>query len=206
MSVEESIKGAIEQSPEREFSESVDLAINLRDIDLSNPDNRVDVEVVLPAGRGKKIEVVVIADGEVASNAEEVADVLRPDEVEELDEREAKDLAEETDFFLAETQHMQDVAKNLGSILGPRGKMPNPITPEDDIKEEVNRLKGTVKLSSGDRRTFHTPIGTIDMDAEDLKDNIDTVIRRLEGSLDKGRLNIDSIYVKTTMGPAIKVM
>lgn len=206
MSIEEAIEKAIGESPERGFQESVDLAINLRDIDLSNPENRVDEEIVLPAGRGKKIKIIVIAEGEVAAQAEEVADVLRPDEVEELEEREAKDLAEETDFFLAETQHMQDVAKNLGSILGPRGKMPNPLTPEDDVKEEVKRLKGTIKLSSGDRRTFHAPVGTEEMEIEELTDNTETLLRRLESTLEKGRLNLDSVYVKTTMGPALEVI
>ncbi|MDY7082636.1 MAG: 50S ribosomal protein L1, partial [Halobacteria archaeon] len=73
------------------------------------------------------------------------------------------------------------------------------------VVEEVQRLKGTVSLRSGDRRTFHTSVGTEEMEPDELADNIETVMRRLTAVLEKGDLNIDSVYVKTTMGPAVEV-
>jgi len=208
MDTQEAIEKALSEREERNFTESVDLAINLRDLDLSQPDNRVDIELVLPSGTGQETKVVVIADGETAVRAEDVADrVIRPDELEELadDENAAKDLADEMSFFIAETDYMQDIGRYLGSILGPRGKMPSPIEPDDDVVEEVQRLKGTVSLRSGDRRTFHTTVGTEEMDTEELVDNIEAVMRRLTADLEKGELNLDSVYVKTTMGPATEV-
>jgi len=208
MDTQEAVEKALSEREERNFTESVDLAINLRDLDLSQPDNRVDVELVLPAGTGQDTKVVVIADGETAVRAEDVADrVIRPDELEDLadDEDAAKDLADEMSFFIAETDYMQDIGRYLGTILGPRGKMPSPIEPDDDVVEEVQRLKGTVALRSGDRRTFHTTVGTEEMSPEELVDNIQAVMRRLTADLDKGELNLDSVYVKTTMGPAMEV-
>lgn len=208
MDTQEAVEKALSEREERNFTESVDLAINLRDLDLSQPDNRVDVELVLPAGTGQETKVVVIADGETAVRAEDVADrVIRPDELEDLadDEDAAKDLADEMSFFIAETDYMQDIGRYLGTILGPRGKMPSPIEPDDDVVEEVQRLKGTVSLRSGDRRTFHTTVGTEEMDPEGITDNIEAVMRRLTADLDKGELNLDSVYVKTTMGPAMEV-
>lgn len=208
MDTQEAIEKALSEREERNFKESVDLAINLRDLDLSQPDNRVDIELVLPAGTGQETKVTVIADGETAVRAEDVADrVIRPDELEELadDEDAAKDLADEMSFFIAETDYMQDIGRYLGTILGPRGKMPSPIEPDDDVVEEIERLKGTVSLRSGDRRTFHTSVGTEEMDPEDIADNIEAVMRRLTADLDKGELNLDSVYVKTTMGPAMEV-
>jgi len=62
-----------------------------------------------------------------------------------------------------------------------------------------------VQLRSRDRRTFHTRVGAEDMGPDAISDNIDVIIRRLEASLEKGPLNIDGIYVKTTMGPAKEV-
>jgi len=62
-------------------------------------------------------------------------------------------------------------------------------------------MKNTVQLRSRDRRTFHTRVGAEDMGPDAISDNIDVIIRRLEASLE-GPLNIDGIYVKTTMGPA----
>lgn len=100
---------------------------------------------------------------------------------------------------------MQDIARHLGTILGPRGKMPDPLAPDDDVVETVNRLKNTVQLRSGDRRTFHTLVGSEEMDAEDVADNIDVILRRLHADLEKGPQNIDAVYVKTTMGPSVEV-
>jgi large subunit ribosomal protein L1 len=207
-SIEEAVSRALEDAPPRNFTETVDLAINLRDIDLNDPSNRVDESVVLPSGTGQETRIVVFATGETAVRAEDVADeVLGPDELEELgdDDDEAKDLADDTDFFIAEAAMMQDIGRYLGTVLGPRGKMPTPLQPDDDVVETVERMKNTVQIRSRERRTFHTRVGAQDMSAEDVSDNIDVILRRLEADLEKGPLNIDSIFVKTTMGPAVEV-
>jgi len=207
-SIEEAVSRALEDAPDRNFTETVDLAVNLRDIDLNDPSNRVDESVVLPSGTGQETRIVVFATGETAVRAEDVADeVLGPDELEDLgdDDDEAKDLADDTDFFIAEAAMMQDIGRYLGTVLGPRGKMPTPLQPDDDVVETVERMKNTVQIRSGDRRTFHTRVGAQDMSPDEVSNNIDVIIRRLEADLEKGPLNIDSIYVKTTMGPAVEV-
>jgi large subunit ribosomal protein L1 len=204
--IQTAVTRALEDAPERNFTETVDLAINLRDLDLNEPSNRVDESVVLPSGTGQDTQIVVIAEGETAVRAEEAADqVLSESDVADLDDDEAKDLADETDFFIAEEAMMQDIARHLGTILGPRGKMPDPLGPDDDVVETVNRLKNTVQIRSRDRRTFHTRVGAEDMDAEDISDNIDVILRRLHADLEKGPQNIDSVFVKTTMGPSVEV-
>ncbi|WP_251330713.1 50S ribosomal protein L1 [Haloplanus pelagicus] len=206
--IEQAVSRALDEAPPRNFRETVDLAVNLRDLDLNDPSNRVDESVVLPAGTGQETQIVVFATGETALRAEEVADdVLSPDELEDLgdDDDAAKDLADETDFFVAEAPMMQDIGRYLGTVLGPRGKMPTPLQPDDDVVETVERMKNTVQLRSRDRRTFHTRVGAEDMSAEDIADNIDVIVRRLEAALEKGPLNIDSIYVTTTMGPSVEV-
>lgn len=206
--LEQAVTRALEAGPPRNFRETVDLAINLRDLDLNDPSNRVDESVVLPEGTGQETSIVVFAEGETAVRAEEVADsVLDADELADLgdNENEAKDLAGETDFFLAEESMMQNIGRYLGTVLGPRGKMPDPISPDDDVVELVERLKNSVQLRSGERRTFHTRVGAEDMSAEEIATNIDVITRRLEAELEKGPLNIDTMYVKTTMGPAVEV-
>ena len=207
-SIEDAVSQALAEAPERNFRETVDLAINLRDLDLNDPNNRVDESIVLPRGTGQETRIVVFAEGETALRAEDVADdVLDGSALEDLgdDTDAAKDLADETDFFVAEQNMMQDIGRYLGTVLGPRGKIPTPLAPDDDVVETVNRMKNTVQVRSRDRRTFHTRVGAQDMTAEDIADNIDVIIRRLEADLEKGPQNIDSIYVKTTMGPAQEV-
>jgi large subunit ribosomal protein L1 len=207
-SIEEAVTRALEEAPERNFRETVDLAINLRDLDLNDPNNRVDESIVLPRGTGQETSIVVFATGETALRAEDVADqVMDGDDLEELgdDTDAAKDLADATDFFVAEANMMQDIGRYLGTVLGPRGKMPTPLQPDDDVVETVNRMKNTVQVRSRDRRTFHTRVGAEDMSAADIADNIDVIVRRLEADLEKGPQNIDGIYVKTTMGPSQEV-
>jgi large subunit ribosomal protein L1 len=180
--ITDAVSRAIDEAPTRNFRETVDLAVNLRDLDLNDPSNRVDESVVLPAGTGQE-------------TLEELGD----------DDDAAKDLADEIDFFVAEAGMMQDIGRFLGTILGPRGKMPTPLQPDDDVVETVNRMQNTVQIRSRERRTFHTRVGAQDMDSEEIADNVDVIIRRLEATLEKGPLNIDSMYVKTTMGPAVEV-
>jgi large subunit ribosomal protein L1 len=206
--LETAVARALEQAPERNFRETVDLAVNLRDLDLDDPSQRVDEAVVLPAGTGQDTTIVVFADGETAVRAESVADaVYGQSDLDDLadDDDAAKDLADETDFFVAEASLMQDIGRQLGTVLGPRGKMPTPLTPDDDVVEVVNRMQNTVQLRSRDRRTFHTRVGAEDMSAAEIADNVDVIVRRLHATLEKGPLNVDSMYVKTTMGPAERV-
>jgi large subunit ribosomal protein L1 len=206
--IEEAVSRALEDAPPRNFRETVDLAINLRDLDLNDPSNRVDESIVLPEGTGQETSIVVFADGETAVRAQEVADdVLDGNDLADLgdDDDAAKDLAEDTDFFIAEEAMMQDIGRYLGTVLGPRGKMPDPLGPDDDVQYVVERLKNSVQLRSGDRRTFHTRVGAADMSAEEIADNIDVILRRLHADLEKGPLNIDNVFVKTTMGPAVEV-
>ncbi|MBS3761112.1 50S ribosomal protein L1 [Halodesulfurarchaeum sp.] len=206
--IEEAVIRALDEAPERAFRETVDLAVNLRDIDLNDPSNRIDESVVLPEGTGQETSIIVFATGETAIQAEDVAEeVLDETDLEDLgdDDDAAKDLAAKTDFFVAEAAMMQDIGRYLGTVLGPRGKMPTPLQPDDDIVGVVNRMKNSVQIRSGDRRTFHTRVGAEDMSAEDVAENIDVILRRLHADLEKGPLNVDSVYVKTTMGPAIEV-
>jgi len=206
--IENAVAQAIDEAPERNFRETVDLAVNLRDINLDDPSNRIDESIVLPAGTGQETRIVVFAEGETALRAEDVADeVLDGDDLEDLgdDTDEAKDLAEDTDFFIAEEAMMSSIGRFLGTVLGPRGKMPTPLGPDEDVVETIDRMKNTVQVRSGDRRTFHTRVGAEDMTADEISDNIDVIVRRMTADLEKGPQNIDRIFVKTTMGPAKEV-
>ncbi len=199
------VRKALEERPKRNFVETVELAINLKDVDLTIPTNRIDEEVQLPHGRGKAVRVGVFASGELAVRSKAVADiVIPPEEIEKIatDKRRAKHLAAETDFFLSEAPLMPTIGRRLGVVLGPRGKMPKPIAPSADPKPIIEMMRTTVRVRSRDKRTFHAAVGSTAMTAEQLAENVDAVIKRLQTRLARGRLNIHSVYVKTTMGKA----
>jgi large subunit ribosomal protein L1 len=197
------------ESKQRKFLESVELAVNLKDIDLTNPKNRLQEEIILPNGRGKQIKVGIFGSSEMAVKAKGLADVIiQPEELETLasNKSKAKKFAGTADYYLAEAPLMPTIGKRLGVVLAPRGKMPKPIPPGSDPKAAIEKLRNSVTVRTRDRKTFHLPIGTKDMSAEKLAENLDAVLKRLLTKLERGKMNIKSAYVKTTMGPSFKVM
>ncbi len=202
------IEDALQSERERKFVETVEVAINLRDVDLQNPQKRINAEVALPHGRGRPARVAVFAQGEMAAISKKIVDtVISPDRIDELSDnkREARKLADKFDFFVAETGLMATIGKSLGVVLGPRGKMPRPIPPQADIARIIKSLTNLVPVRSKDRPTFHVPFGNVSMPQEQLADNLETILKRVESNLDRGNDNIASIWVKTTMGRAVRL-
>ena len=203
------VQKALESAKKRNFVETVELAINLKDIDLSIPKNRIQDDIILPNGRGRDIRICVIGGGELALKAKDVADtVITPEELQTIadDKKQAKKIANETDYFIAEAPLMAVVGKRLGTVLGPRGKMPKPIPPGADPTGMIANLRKTVSIRTKDRMTFHTPVGTVNMTPDEIAENIETILKRVELKLEKGKMNIASSYIKTTMGPAERLI
>ena len=206
--VNQVIEDALKSDKERKFVETVEVAINLRDVDLQNPQKRINAEVALPHGRGRPARVAVFAQGEMAVISKKIVDtVLGPEQIDELSEnkREARKLADKFDFFVAETGLMATIGKSLGVVLGPRGKMPRPIPPQAEIERIIKSLTNLVPVRSKDRPTFHVPFGNVSMSQEQLAENLETILKRVESNLDRGTDNIASIWVKTTMGKAVRL-
>jgi large subunit ribosomal protein L1 len=207
----ESVKKLLEESKklERKFKQNIDIVVNLKNVDLTVPKNRIDEEIILPHGRGVEAKVAIFASGELALKSKKHVDLLiTPEEIEELagDKKKFKKIADDHDFFIAEAPLMPTIGKTLGTVLGPRGKMPKPVPPNADVSGLVNNLRKTVKLRSKSNKTFHTIAGNDAMKPEEITENISAILTRLESKLERGRMNIGSMYMKTTMGPAEKIL
>ena len=205
----EAVKLAVEQAPKRNFNEGIDITINLKNIDMAQPKNRIDETIMLPHGTGKKVGIAVLGKGDITTQAKEakVDIIIGPEEIERLGgaPREARKVANAYRFFLAETAVMPLVGKHLGPRLGPRGRMPTPIPQGTDIRPMVERLRNSIKVRTKDKKVLHIKVGSTSMDNEQVAENIDTVMKRIESVLEQGHHNIRSVFVKTTMGPAVKV-
>ncbi|HNQ25896.1 MAG TPA: 50S ribosomal protein L1 [Methanoregulaceae archaeon] len=206
----EAVKAAIEKAPERKFSESVDITINLKNIDMAQPKNRIDETILLPHGTGKTVGIAVLGKGDITTQAREagVDLIIGPEEIERLggEPREARQVAGKYRFFLADTGVMPQVGRFLGPRLGPRGRMPTPIPGGTDIRPIVERLRKSVKVRTKDKKTFHVKVGSTQMPPEQIAENIDAVLKKIEGVLEQGSMNIRSVFVKTTMGPAERLL
>ena len=120
--INEALKSALERAPERKFTESVELAFTLKDVDLKIPTNRVQEEIRLPHGRGKEIKIAIFAAGELATKARKgEIHIIDPSTIEDLggNKSSAKKLANKYDYFLSEVPHMGLVGRYLGVVLGP---------------------------------------------------------------------------------------
>jgi large subunit ribosomal protein L1 len=207
----EAVQKALEESKklDRKFKQSVDVVINLKNIDMNDAKNRIEDEVMLPHGKGEEAKIAIFATGDLALKSKAHVDlVIKPEEIEELakDKKKFKKMADEYDFFIAEAPLMPTIGKTLGIILGPRGKMPKPVPPTIDITNIAKNLRKTIKVRSKTTNTIHATVGREEMTTEHIADNIDAIIKRLEGKLERGKLNIGSVYVKTSMGPPMRIM
>jgi len=207
----EAVQKAMDESKklDRKFKQSVDVVINLKNIDMNDAKNRIEDEVMLPHGKGIEAKIAIFASGDLAMKSKSHVDlVIKPEEIEELakDKKKFKKMADEYDFFIAEAPLMPTIGKTLGIILGPRGKMPKPVPPTIDISNIAKNLRKTIKVRSKTTNTIHATVGREEMSKEHIADNIDAIIKRLEGKLERGKLNIGSVYVKTSMGPPMRIM
>jgi len=209
---EQELKSAIEKmkkdSPSRKFVESVDVAINLKDINLQDPSKRFQMEVHLPHPLEKEVKVCVLGEGSHLVEAEPIASrVIDKDELDNLsrEPKLAKKLAQDYDYFIATASLMPTIGRSLGKVLGPRGKMPKPVPPTAPIEPLIKNYQSIVQIRLRQSPVIHARIGTIAMDSDAIAENVLTILRTIENRLEKGANNIRSIYIKTTMGPAIKV-
>jgi large subunit ribosomal protein L1 len=208
LNLKDAIEKAKADSKKRNFVQSVDLVVNFKNLDFAKNENKVNVEIFLPKGRGREIKVCVICEDEMATGARTVADrVILASELEEIgkDPKQVKELANKYDAFIAQMSLMAKVGKFLGQALGPRGKMPKPVPPQADLKPLVHKLKGSVamRVKGKNMPVLHAPIGTEAMSGDDLLTNANAVLAAFKGKIPDPQ-HISSVYVKTTMGPAIR--
>jgi len=205
----ESVKEAKNKAEKKKFVQSIELIINLRDIDMKKPESKIQESVELPHAVGKQSKVCVIATGELALRAKKAgADlVIERADLEALagDKKRQKHLADEHDYFVAEAPLMPTVGRVLGAVLGPKGRMPTPVAPNANITEVIEKQRKTVQVRLRGQPILQCRIGTEDMPDEHIVENIEAVIRRLEGKLKRGLKNVRSVVIKTAMGPPVKM-
>ncbi len=203
----EAIKKAIETSPKRNFKQSIEMIIVLRDVDPRSPEGRIRETIFLPKSISKEVKVCVVADGEMVEKAKEAGAyrVITKSELQSLSKKEAKKIAQECDWVLVRTDLMAQAGRILGPALGPRGKIPVPVPPTADIKTVIERYKRAVFIRTKDQPQIMCRIGAEDMNPDDIAENALSVLSAIEAKLRTPTYNIAKVIVKTTMGPPIEV-
>ncbi len=203
------VKEAKEKSQKRKFNQSVELILKLQDIDMKAPESKIQEVVELPYGLEKPNAICVIASGELAMKARKAnADlVVEKSDLEAMagKKQEIRKIANMYDFFIAEAPLMPLVGRTLGSVLGPRGKMPIPVPPSADIASLLAKHRKTIIVRMRNQPILQNRVGMENMKEEEISENIQAVLRVLDGKLKKGMKNIKFAYVKTAMGAPVKI-
>ena len=225
--VKRSLNAAIESSvlkkegkkpKSRNFDESIDLIVNLKDINLNDPKQRIDKELLLPNNvvKNDNPNVCVIASDEILLEAKNMGlDTMDQEALANLNTQEKKDkkkFVKKYAFFIVEDKLMRDVARYLARFLGPSGKMPKPfpsgygiISSVDDLKTAVDRYKRAINLQVKKIPVVQVKIGKKSMEKEKLFENLKTVIEYLADQMPHKYNNFRSAFVKSTMGKPIKM-
>lgn len=203
------VKEVKANTKERKFSQSIDLAINLQNIDMKKPEGRIQERIELPNSVGKALKICVIASGEMALKAKKAGAsfVLQRAALEALvgDKKKQKDIAKKYDLFIAQAPMMALVGKSLGASLGPRGKMPTPVAPNADIEEQIKKHQKIVFIRMRGQPVIQCRVGNESMADEKIAENVQAIVTRIEGKLKRGIKNFKSVYLKTSMGSSVKV-
>ncbi len=202
--IDEAIK-ILSDNSKVKFDESVDVAIKLG-VDATKSDQVVRGATIMPAGTGKNIRVAVFTQGPKADAAKEAgADFVGMDDLAD----EIKGGMMDFDVVIASPDAMRVVGK-LGTVLGPRGLMPNPkvgtVTP-DVVTAIKNNKAGQAMYRIDKNGIIHTMIGKVSFTVDSLKENLDALLKDLvkkKPSSAKGKY-IQKVVVSTTMGPGIEV-
>ncbi len=200
MNVNDAIK-ELRNSKKRNFKQSVDFILTLKNIDLKNPENRISKQIALPHGKGKDAKVGIFSDnlsGDNVIDSETLNKIAK-------NKKEAKKLVRTYDFFIAEAPMMLTVGKTLGRYLGPLGKMPKPFPPKAKVDKLVEDLKKSVMIKLKDNPTIQCPVGIEDMSDEEIEENVKFIFNQILSMLPKKRAQIKDMYLKLTMSKPIKI-
>lgn len=193
----------LKQFASKKFNESIDVSINLG-VDPKKSDQVVRSSTLLPKGTGKTVRVAVFAQGDMADKAKAAG----------ADRVGFEDLAEEIkagqmpyDVIIATPDAMRIVG-TLGTVLGPRGLMPNPKvgTVTMNVDTAVTNAKaGQVRYRTDKNGIIHCSVGKVTFTPEDLIENINSLLadlKKLKPASSKG-IYIKKITLSSTMGPGL---
>jgi large subunit ribosomal protein L1 len=187
------------------FKESLEVSVNLG-IDARKSDQAVRGSTVLPSGTGKEVRVAVFAQGENAEKAKSAgADLVGFDDLAESIQGGNLDF----DVVIATPDAMRVVGK-LGTVLGPRGLMPNPkvgtVTP--DVETAVKNAKGgQVRYRTDKNGIVHGGIGKVGFDATAVQANLEALLldlKKFKPASSKG-VYIRKVVLSSTMGPGLQI-
>lgn len=199
----EAIEELRKKNKKRNFDQTLDLIINLKDFDQRR--DSINTFATLPhISKKKKICAFL-------ESAFPIVYTITKKDIDKISLEEIKKLAKEYDFFIANAKLMPTIASKFGKVLGSAGKMPDPKLgciimqeTEEAIKETVEKLSKIIRIKAKEA-SLKIAIGKESMSDKELAENAKVVLDAVIAALPKKEQNISSIMIKFTMSPPIKI-
>ncbi len=195
-------------SEAKKFPESIEAVLTFRDVDPKKTDLNINETVYLPHPGSHRATICFVGSGDLLLRAKNagVDGVVEPAKLESFagNKKDAKSLAKQYDFFLADTALMPRIGRILGQYMGPRGKIPTPVPPNAPIESLINRTRSAVRVRSRGSLGVGAKVGDRKLSDEQITDNILAMIQAVQKKLPNGDKNIKTVTVKTSMGKPAK--
>lgn len=204
---------ALKDSSKRNFDQSYEIIINLKNLDLKNQNNHIDMYLTLPKSHGRKVNICALVGRELKEGADASFDkVITNEDFAGFDgkKKETKKLANSFDYFVAQATLMPQVAKTFGRVFGPRQKMPNPkagcvVPPNANLKPLADKLKRTVRVQAKKMPVIQCIVGKESLSDDEVVENMFAAYSQVMHALPQESNNIKAVFVKKTMSKAIEV-
>ncbi|MGB9707860.1 MAG: hypothetical protein ACPLXC_00835 [Candidatus Pacearchaeota archaeon] len=203
MNFSESLTELRKANKKRNFDQTVDLIINLKDFDPRR--DSLNTFSILP-----HLSIKKKVCGFLEHPSSKVYSITKND-IEKLTQSDIKKLIKEYDFFIANAKLMPSIAQKFGKVLGIAGKMPDPKMGcvllqenEKSIEEIVDKLSKMIKIKAKEA-SLKIAIGKESMNDKEIADNAQTALKAVIDALPKKELNLRSVMLKFTMSKPIKI-
>lgn len=210
--IQEAVK-TLRSAEKRKFSQTFDVIVNLKGLDLKKTEQQLDFYISLSHDRGKKIKVCALIGPELAEEAKHCDKTVMENDFDKYakDPKATKKLANECDYFIAQANIMPKVATAFGKVFGPKRKMPNPkagcvVPPKVALKPLVDRLQKLVRIYAKEKPLIQLAIGTEQMKDEEIVDNVATILDQIIHHLPGELNNVKSAYLKLTMSKPARIL
>jgi large subunit ribosomal protein L1 len=193
----------VKSGKQRKFKQSIDMILNLKNIDLKKADNKIKTEFSLEHSANQEKIIGVFANMLIPKLKDvQGIKMIRSDEIDSYkgNKKKMKKLASVCYVFLAEAPLMPAIGKVFGPVLAPRGKMPKPIPPASDPKPFIENARNAIRVALKATPVVQVRVGAEDWEDEKIVDNIEKVVEKMRSELPRGKEQLKNVMIKTTMG------
>lgn len=199
-------------SKQRRFQQSVEMMVNFKFLDYKKPENQLDLRVRLPNPTKKSSAKTLLfaKTPEFAAMLEGKVDKIIMDaDIQSLSKKDVAEIINDFDLLLAEGQAMLTVGRHLGQQLAPRGRMPKPVQPTmASVEDSLREIGGAIRVTNKKGKAMplvQVLVGDEKMSNEQLAENVLAVLVEVGNALPNKQQNIRSVFLKETMGPAVRM-